>query len=57
MSELVKPFLKNQIEKLKESENQCQNTACEQKTNSDKSKLFKHKNRSRMSDERIGKTI
>ena len=36
MSELGKPFLKkNQFAKMKkESENQCQNAACEQKTNS-----------------------
>ena len=32
MSELRKPFLKNQIKnKKKETKNQCQNAACEQK--------------------------
>ena len=29
MSELVKPFLKSQIENKKKSENQCQNAASE----------------------------
>ena len=29
MSELGKHFLKNQIEKIKKNENQCQNAVCE----------------------------
>ena len=31
MSELKKPFKKNQIKKQEKTENQCQNAACEQK--------------------------
>ena len=60
MSELRKPFLKNQIKKRKKkTENQCQNAACEQKkTTSEKLKFDSNKKiRPRMSCEWIGKTI
>ena len=40
MSELGKPFLKNQIRK---TENQCQNAACEQKNISEKWKFGSNK--------------
>ena len=36
MSELGKPFPKNQKKILKKTENHCQNAACEQKTTSEK---------------------
>ena len=44
MSELGKPFLKNQTKNFKKkTKNRCQNAACEQNTNSEKLKFGSHK--------------
>ena len=58
MSELEKSFLKNQIKKFKKkTENQCQNSAYEQKPLARKGNSVQTKNRPRMNHECIGKTI
>ena len=59
MSELRKPFLRKSDQKNKKNtENQCKNAACEQKTTSEKLKFNSNKkNRPRMSCEWIGETM
>ena len=54
MSELGKHFYKNQT---KETENQCQNAAIEQKTTIEKKNRLNKKTRPRVNYEWMGKTI